>query len=76
MCMGGSKAPVQQAPPPPPPPPPVLEQTAPKLSAPTSGEADNRNATGTKQYRTSLAIGSPIVNPGMTSNNSGLGISM
>lgn len=76
MCFGGSKAPVQQAPPTPPPPPPVLEQTAPKMTAPTSGEADNRNAQGTKQYRTNLAINPAGSNTGMTSNNSGLGISM
>lgn len=76
MCFGGSKPPQQMAPPTPPPPPPVLEQTAPKMTAPSPSEEQTRNAQGTKQYRTSLAISTPATNAGTTQNNSGLGISM
>lgn len=77
MCIGGSKAPVQQAPPTPPPPPPVLEQPAPQIASPSQSAEQNANAQGTKKYRTSLAIATPGANVGSTtSNNSGIGISM
>lgn len=70
MCMGGSKAPPPVVPATPPPPPPVLEQAAPDVSSAKVSEDLKKQASGTKQYRTSLSIGT--ASP--TNNNTGLGI--
>lgn len=70
MCMGGGSPPPPSIPPTPPPPPPVLEQPAPESAAKKVGEEMNNRTLGTKQYRTSLAIGTAS----QTNNNAGLGI--
>jgi len=72
MCLGGN-SPSPQAPPAPPPPPPTLDQAAPEVTSPKSSDDQKAAASGTKAYRTSLAIGTPT---GGGATSSGLGISM
>lgn len=69
MCFGQS-APEPIRPATPPPPPPVLEQVAPTVSAPTQAEAQNNKALGTKQYRSTLSIGSAAT----SASNTGVGV--
>lgn len=59
MCMSSSPAPAVQPVQPPPPPPQVLKQAAPELStdATTTGASAAKKAKGTKEFRSSLAIG-------------------
>lgn len=70
MCFGGSKTPPPVVPATPPPPPPVLEQSAPEGAGAKVSDNLKKTAQGTKQYRTSLSIGSAS----QTNNNTGLGI--
>lgn len=71
MCIGGGgDAPPPVTPASPPPPPPVLDQAAPEVAAPTASEQNKNKAQGTKQYRTSLSIGTAA----SANNNTGLGI--
>lgn len=69
MCLSQPKPP--PPPPTPPPPPPVLEQDAPKIGAPKTGERLTSQATGTKKYRNPLGISGA----GSGVGNSNLGIS-
>ena len=69
MCMG-QDAPEPKLPPTPPPPPPVLEQAAPDVAAPKASDTLKNKAQGTKQYRSSLSIGTAS----QSTNNMGLGI--
>lgn len=68
MCF--SKAPEPKTPATPPPPPPTLDQAAPEVAAPNQSEELKNRALGTKQYRSSLSIGTTS----QTNNNTGLGI--
>lgn len=69
VCLS-SDPPEPKLPATPPPPPPTLEQAAPASAAPKVGEDLKKQAAGTKQYRTSLSIGTAS----QTNNNTGLGI--
>lgn len=69
MCFGND-APPPQVPATPPPPPPVLEQSAPEVAAPKASGELKAKASGTKQYRSSLSIGTSS----QSNNNMGLGI--
>lgn len=71
MCTGSPEPP--PPPPAPPPPPPVLEQEAPKTSAPNQAEMAERKASGTKRYRNSN-LGISATQP--TAPTGGLGITM
>lgn len=66
MCL--NDAPEPKPPATPPPPPPVLEQEAPKSTAPKVGDELTRRAEGTKKYRSPLSITSG------STDNTGLSI--
>lgn len=54
MCLNDTPEPKPPATPPPP--PPVLEQEAPKTTAPKVADELTRRAVGTKKYRSPLSI--------------------